>query len=110
MVKTLLPTLARIVPALALWSCAAPKAIVVELPPASKQDQAAMPAGSDEPAIPTLPDDGIRLPDMLKMPGEGEFRAAGPLPPKGGADASAVIARPPTDPPPRPKPKQAPGE
>lgn len=99
-------TLARIAPALALYSCAAPKAIIVELPPASQHDPGAVPPEISEPEFPTLPDDGIRLPDMLAMPGDNEFRATAPTTPKAGSDSNAVIARPPTDPPPRPKPKK----
>ncbi|MCX6868076.1 MAG: hypothetical protein NTV46_18055 [Verrucomicrobia bacterium] len=93
--------LARIAPALALLSCAAPKATVVAPAPAPKKSQA--PADPEFP-VPDLPDDGIRLPDMLAMPGDGEFRATRPNTSKPGPDG-AVIARPPTDPPSRPKPK-----
>jgi hypothetical protein len=94
-------SLARIAPALALLSCAAPKATVVAPAPAPKKSQAPAEPGFSEPA---LPDDGIRLPDMLAMPGDGEFRATRPNPSKVGPEG-AVIARPPTDPPSRPKPK-----
>ena len=105
MVKSQLATLVRLAPALALWSCAAPKAIIVALPKTAKPDPSAPTADLANANLPALPDDGIRLPDMLAMPGDSEFRATAPNVPKGGPDASAVIARPPTDPPSRPKPK-----
>lgn len=97
-------TLARLAPALTLLSCAAPKAIIVNEAPAPTRRQTAANSANSEPNLPALPDDGIRLPDMLGMPGDGEFRATKP---KGGTDAGAVISRPPTDPPSRPKPKDA---
>jgi hypothetical protein len=41
-------------------------------------------------------EDGIRLPDMLGMPGDGEFRTNRPA--AGGSPGSgAVIARPPVE-------------
>ena len=105
MVKMKFATLARVAPALALFSCAAPKALVVERAPAPKMETA--PPTVPEPPAPSAPDDGIRLPDMLAMPGEGEFRATTPVPPRAGSEPNAVISRPPTDPPSRPKPKDA---
>jgi hypothetical protein len=87
-----------------LGSCAAPKAIVIEKP-RTKKAEGPVVATATEPAVPTLPDDGLRLPDMLAMPGDGEFRATSPNLPKTGPDSGAVISRPPTDPPSRPKPK-----
>lgn len=107
MVKTTFATLSRIAPALALLSCAAPKAIVVEQARPPKKVKAATDPGLAEPALPSPPDDGIRLPDMLAMPEEGEFRPTSPNARKVGTEAGTVIARPPTDPPPRPKPKAA---
>jgi hypothetical protein len=104
MVKTKLVILARLSLVFALCSCAAPKAIIVELVPARSTRRTAADSGFSEANLPPLPDDGIRLPDMLAMPGDGEFRATTP---KGRTDAGAVIARPPTDPPSRPKPKEA---
>ena len=105
MVKILTASLVRLAPVLALGACAVPKAIVVELPKSSTTDPAPPPAELAQTKLPSQPDDGIRLPDMLGMPGDGEFRATAPNAPKGGPDASAVISRPPTDPPSRPKPK-----
>ena len=107
MVTSKFLTLARIGPALALLSCAAPKARVVE-PPKPPGDSAAVvdPALPDLGALPSQ-DRGIRLPDMLGLPGDAEFRTTSPLPPKNGGSAGAVISRPPTDPPSRPKPKPA---
>lgn len=107
MVKSKFLTLARIAPALALLACAAPKAHVVEQPKPPSE-----PAAVVEPAVPDLgalpsQDRGIRLPDMLGLPGDAEFRATTPLPPKSSGEAGAVISRPPTDPPSRPKPKPA---
>ena len=83
-----------------LASCAAPKATVVEEP---KKDAVAEEPVPEEPAVPepALPDDPFRLPDMLTMPSDAEFRATVPQPDTGGT--GSVIARPPTEPPPRPK-------
>lgn len=92
---------------LALVSCAAPKAIVAEQVAVPTKVEKAPEAVVSEPAIPALPDDGIRMPDMLGMPSEGDFRATNPLSPKTGAESGAVISRPPTDPPSRVKPKAA---
>ena len=97
-------TLARLAPALALLSCAAPKARVVEEPKPQPEAVAAAPAVPDAGVLPAQ-DRGIRLPDMLGLPGDTEFRATTPPAPKGGSEAGAVISRPPTDPPSRPKPK-----
>jgi hypothetical protein len=87
--------MALLAPAMALLSCAAPKAIVVEetrdKPIVEKKEESVAAA---EASTPDTPDDGIRLPDMLGMPGEGEFRSNRPA--TGGASgAGAVIARPP---------------
>lgn len=84
-----------IAPAFALLCCAPPKAIVVEEPGVrpkveNKQETAAVPS---EPAV---DDDGIRLPNMLGMPGENEFRSSRPA--TGGPSGSgAVIAKPPVE-------------
>jgi len=96
-------TLARCVPALALLSCAAPKAIVVttEAPPPDK-DKLEETAVVSEPAVPNTSDDGIRLPDMLGLPDEGELRSAASLPPDKAPESGAVIARPPSGKPEKP--------
>jgi hypothetical protein len=60
----------------------------------------------DEPvAMLPVEDHGIRMPDMLALPAEGEFRATNPSLPRSGNEPGAVISRPPTDPPLRIKPK-----
>jgi hypothetical protein len=105
MMKTTIATLARLAPTLALFSCAAPKAPVVEPPSAAKKEAVAEPKESDAPPLP-LPDDGIRLPNMETMPTEAEFRATNPDQSSPDAGTGAVIARPPTDPPSRPKPTE----
>jgi hypothetical protein len=91
---------------LALFSCAPPKAIVVEQAPVPKKPEAVVPA-VPEPAVPATPDDGIRMPDMLTMPGDEEFHPGPAGLPAKEPSSGAVISRPPTDPPPRPKPKEA---
>lgn len=102
MLRTNPATLACLAPAMALLSCAAPKAVVVEEPPVSKQETAQQTTAAEtEPAERGLPDDGIRLPDMLGLPGENEFRSTRPATTSGGG-SGAVIARPPTSPPPDP--------
>ena len=108
MVTPKIAILARLAPALALLACATPKPGVVAAPaPARQASQNPEAPGPGEPA---LPDDGIRLPDMLAMPGEGEFHATRPTALQAGSEAGAVISRPPTDPPSRPKPKAADSE
>ncbi len=90
---------------LAQFSCVSPKAIVVAppLPPVKK-------AKPTEPvltqaALSNMPDDGLRMGNMLELPSDREFRTANSSPVKAGTEAGAVIARPPTDPPSRVKPK-----
>jgi hypothetical protein len=89
---------------MALCSCAAPKATVVEESAAPVKSEPEVMATAAAP-MPASEDDGIRLPDMLTLPDDGEFRAGVPSQPVAGGSAGAVIARPPTDPPSRPKPK-----
>lgn len=93
------PKLAALVscaPALALLSCVAPKANVVAEAPVQETKPAETAAGP-EPATSNEPDDGIRLPDMLSLPNDGELRSAATLPGK-TSEAGAVIARPPSEP------------
>lgn len=96
MLTTMLANFARVSPALALLSCAAPKANVVAEPPApvEKKEDAALAA---EPSTPGPPDDGIRLPDMLGLPGEGELRSSSPVAGGKPPEPGAVIARPPVE-------------
>lgn len=109
MVKMKLATLARIAPALTMLSCAAPKAIVVQEAPAVKKETAVAETTVPGPPLPLVENDGIRLPEMLDLPGEGEFRATAPVPNKLPGESGGVVSRPPTDPPSRPKPKENPG-
>jgi hypothetical protein len=88
---------------LALTSCAAPKAAVVEQAPVPKKEAAPEPV-VPEPELSAFPDDGLRLPEMLDLPSDGDFRATNPPASKIANDAGAVISRPPTDPPSRVKP------
>ena len=95
---------------LAFASCAAPKATVVEQPPAPKKEKVPEPVVS-EPVTPALPGDELRVPDVFDLPSDGDFRATNPSATKGANEASAVISRPPverppTDPPSRVKPKE----
>ena len=75
--------------ALALASCAPPKAIVT--PEAPKKPVSAAPAAPEKPA---LADDGLRLPDMLTLPDDTQLRSTAPLKKEGDA---TIIARPPTE-------------
>ncbi len=100
MLNMKLAALARCAPALALLSCAVPKASVVAEAPA-QQTKPADSAAVPEPIISDTPDDGIRLPDMLGLPGEGELRSA-VASPGTAPEAGAVIARPPSDAPKKP--------
>ena len=97
-------TLAQLAPAFALLACAAPKAHVVEPPKPPSETAAVVPTVADPGPLPPS-DGGIRLPDMLALPGDAEFRATSPTATqKSKSDSGAVISRPPTDPPSRPKP------
>jgi hypothetical protein len=93
----------------ALASCAPKATVVAEAPVVKKVEKAPEPV-VEEPAAPIQEDDGLRMPDMLAMPGEGDFRSTNPAAPKTGTSSGAVIARPPTDPPARVKPQAADGE
>ena len=90
-----------------LVSCAAPKAVVVEAAPAPKEKKVEAPAVVEAP-MPPDENDGLRGLDnsMLALPDESEFRATVPTMPNNPTNANPVISRPPTDPPPRPKPKE----
>ncbi len=86
--------------ALAFTACA-PEAVVVEEQPepVKKTD----PKPVEEQPLPDIgePDDGLRIPEMLTLPGNADFRATSPNVASSGT--GAVISRPPTDPPSRPK-------
>lgn len=89
---------------LALVSCVPPKATPVTDVPVRVQKK------TDESAVTPVPDlpaaaqtDDLRMPDLLRLPSDEDFRSAGPS--KTSTDSGAVIARPPTDPPSRVKPK-----
>ena len=103
------PTIAKpalLAPILALFSCAAPKAIVVGPPNARSQGQVAQ-TGTEKPSKPSRPalrEDRIRLPDMMTLPGDDEFRTTKRNTPATDGTGGAVISRPPTEPPTRPKP------
>jgi hypothetical protein len=89
-----------ILPAMALWSCAPKAVVVVEPQPAAAPQQetttAQTTAAAPEPTTPSPPDDGIRLPDMLALPGENELRGSRPAAANSpGESPGAVIARPP---------------
>jgi hypothetical protein len=78
---------------LMLVSCAAPKPVVVEKAGAEAAPPTPAAATTAEPTA--MPDDGIRLPDMLGLPAEGDFK---PTKPAGSSvESGAVISRPPTD-------------
>jgi hypothetical protein len=100
MLNMKLAILARCAPALALLSCAMPKASVVAKTPAplTKIEKSAT---VSEPIISDTPEDGIRLPDMLGLPDDGELRSSASLPGK-TPESGAVIARPPSGTPEKP--------
>jgi hypothetical protein len=104
--KQVLVISARVGLVVALGSCAPPKAIVIAEAPLKKKVEPKV-ESLEVPGLPMtgLPDDGIRMPEMLGLPGDGEFRATNPSLPKTAGDTGAVISRPPTDPPSRVKPK-----
>ena len=91
--------------AMALVSCATPKATAVAQPPALKKVTKEPEATFSEAPVPSLPGDEIRMPPgMVGLPNESEFHATTPVAPPG---SGAVFVRPPTDPPSRVKPKPA---
>ena len=108
MLTPILRTFALLGVACALASCVVRKAIVVEEQALvlKKSGKVLEPVVS-APELPVLPDDGVRMPDMLGMPGDGDFRSTNPAGQKTGSESGAVISRPPTDPPSRVKPKVA---
>lgn len=88
---------------LALGSCAPNAAVEPEsTPPVAGQETKpeaepeAEPEVQPEPVVAAVPDDGIRLPDMLALPGENEFRKPPPSASQ-GSGSGAVIARPPSE-------------
>ena len=88
-----------------LASCAVPRATIVEAAPVAKKTQKAPePVVAEEPPVPELPDDGLRVSGMLDLPSEADFRTASPVSPRTETGSGGVIARPPTDPPSRLKP------
>jgi hypothetical protein len=90
--------------AVAMASCATPQATPVVEAPVKKPEKAPEPV-AQEPELPPLPsDDAPRVPGMLNLPTDTEFRPSNPVLPKTGA--GGVIIRPPTDPPSRVKPKE----
>lgn len=92
-----------------LASCAPPKAVVITAGPtvAGKVEKKPEAEVAAEPAVPELPqDDGIRMPNMLDLPSDGDFRATNPAAPGIRGESGTVISRPPTDPPSRVKPKE----
>jgi hypothetical protein len=93
---------------LALASCASQKQEALPAPTAAVKEEVKPqePAVEPEVGLPMV-DQGFRMPEMLSLPNEGEFRATNPVLPK-PATAGAVISRPPTDPPSRVKPTETP--
>ena len=90
--------------AIALASCAVPKAAAVAQPPAIKKAEPE--AVVAEAPVPALPGDEIRMPpDMVGLPTDLDFQATTPVAPKTDPGAGSVFVRPPTDPPSRVKPK-----
>lgn len=58
---------------------------------------------TSKPTKPAMPDDGLRLPDMLTMPQDNELKASASAAPANASEPAPVVARPPTDPPVQPK-------
>lgn len=86
--------------ALGFSSCAPKKAVVVEASPQITPPKVDAPEVAPLPT-PGEPNDRLRGIDemMLSLPTDNDFQATVPVP----SGANAVISRPPTDPPPRPK-------
>ncbi len=77
---------------LGLASCAAPKAIVIEVAPVKPVKKAV--ADAPKPSVPGDPNDGLRLPDMLALPSDDQLRRSTA---PSGDGAAPVIARPPKE-------------
>lgn len=78
--------------ALAFASCAAPKAVVVEVAP-KKKTPAVATAAPETPAA--LADDGFRFPDdMLSLPEDSQLRSTAPIKRDGNG---TIITSPPSD-------------
>ncbi len=104
MVKTRFAFLLQLLPALALFSCVPPKAVIVQEPP--KKSAPEPEVATTEPNLPPPEEDVIRLPDnIMSMPGDEEFKAAVPTPSPINPLPGSINVRPPTEPPARPKPK-----
>jgi hypothetical protein len=93
--------------AVSLVACATPKATPVATPPLvvkteEKKELMGPPLNT---VFPTIPDDGIRMPDMLTMPSDNDFRPTFRDPSTG---VGPIISRPPMDPPERVKPQPQP--
>ncbi len=92
-----------------LASCAIPGKETAEPepvePPETGNAASGEPVAFEEPPVPAIEDHGLRLPDMLSLPDDGDFRATN-LPSGRTGEAGPVVSRPPTDPPSRPKPQQ----
>ncbi len=104
MVKIRFSYLLQLLPALALFSCVPPKAVVVQEEPIKKQPEPEV--AMTEPNLPPPADDPIRLPDnIMSMPGDEEFKPSVPTPSPINPLPGSINVRPPTEPPARPKPK-----
>ena len=90
---------------LAQVSCVPPKALVVAEPPSPVKKVKSPEPVLAEAALPNIPDDGLRMGNMLELPSDREFRTTSSSAVRTGSEAGAVIARPPTDPPSRVKSK-----
>jgi hypothetical protein len=91
-----------------LVSCATPKATPVVTPPVALkavESQEPVVMLPPEPVFPGVPDDGIRMPDMLGMPNEGDFKPTVSTFKDPSTGGGPVISRPPMEPPERVKPK-----
>ncbi len=97
---------------LAVASCAAPKATVVEQASATKKPgETKIPEPSVPEPIPALEDDGLRVGgSLLEMPKDGDFRATNPSPVKVEGQGNSIFSRPPTEPPSRVKTKESPSQ
>ena len=82
--------------AIGLASCASPKKalIIAEAPKEQPKQEETAAFSEPEPSAPAPAADGLRMPDMLVMPDEGQLRSAAPADSSGDA---TVITRPPAE-------------
>ena len=88
----------------ALFGCAAPKiAAIVEQ---TSKPPAKVESADTQRVVKLAPDDSLRTGDLLVLPKDTEYRASAPALPKSSSGAGTVIVNPPSQPKPKPSPRE----